>query len=122
MDGIAEFAMLYWKAPGGVCLAENDHRRLTDFRVRFPAGVAIYSVGLGEPWFGKVRRPSLRFCGIAATTGGIFAIIHADLSIRALIGSRETWKISYVRAGKGGNAPLGAFSSASRTGLFQGLS
>ena len=66
-----------------------------------------------------------RFCvygGNVATAGGIFAIISSDLGIRALIGSRETWKISYVRAGKEGNAPLGAFSSASRTGLFQGLS
>ena len=28
--------------------------------------------------------------------------MSSDLGIRALIGSRETWKISYVRAGKEG--------------------
>jgi len=49
---------------------------------------------------------------------GIFGIIRSIKSIRALIGSRETWKISFVRVGKEGNALLwGAFSSASRTGL-----
>ena len=49
---------------------------------------------------------------------GIFGIICFVKSIRALIGSRETWKISFVRVGKEGNAPFwGAFSSASRTGL-----
>ena len=49
---------------------------------------------------------------------GIFGIICLVKSIRALTGSRETWKTSFVRVGKEGNALLwGAFSSASRTGL-----
>ena len=33
---------------------------------------------------------------------GIFGIIRSVKRIRALIGSRETWKISYVRVGKEG--------------------
>ena len=36
----------------------------------------------------------------------IFGIICAVKSIRALIGSRETWKISYVRVGKEEDAPF----------------
>ena len=48
----------------------------------------------------------------------IFGIIRAIKSIRALIGSRETWKISFVRVDKEGSVPSGgAFPSASRTGL-----
>ena len=37
---------------------------------------------------------------------GFFGIICAVKSIRALIGSRETWKISFVRVGKEENAPF----------------
>jgi len=49
---------------------------------------------------------------------GIFGIICLVKSIRALTGSRETWKTSFARVGKEGNALLwGAFSSASRAGL-----
>ena len=49
---------------------------------------------------------------------GIFGIICLVKRIPASIGSRATWKISFVQVGKEGNTLFwGAFSSASRTGL-----
>ena len=42
------------------------------------------------------------------TMGGIFGTIQMLEAFVALIGSRETWKISVVRVGKEGDAPLRA--------------
>ena len=58
----------------------------------------------------------------ARNVRGDFGIIRSIKSIRALIGSRETWKFLLYESAKKGVCPLGRVSFRVSYRAFQGLS